>query len=93
MPSVAGSGLLADQRQEHGVRPVDVRPELGGELVTGAEVAGEADAVQHGAGVEQFKVLAFAQHVADDGGGFGRVRRARHVGHDAAGPARPPAPT
>ena len=46
----------------------------------------QADAVQDGTGVEQFEVVALPQGIGDDGGGFGRVRRAGHVGHHSAGP-------
>lgn len=64
---------------------MNMRPELGGEFMSRIEVAGEADTVQHRTGVEQFKVVALAQHIAHDGGCLRRVRRAGHVGHHAAG--------
>jgi hypothetical protein len=66
-------GLFADERHEHGIRVVNVRPKLGCEFVPGPQASGKADSVQRLAGVEQLKVITLSEDITHNGCGFRRV--------------------
>lgn len=68
-PRPAGSPGPADDRQIHGVGPVQMRPQL--YVGTVAEVG---HALQQGPGVDEFGGRVLLEHVVDDGPGLGEVR-------------------